>query len=260
MAQDDNPVRDIGDLIIAATAKRYSAYCRGRHLLELPDDVDEIACTDLLNPDFFAGVITRFSTRYPETTDRRAIISLWSLHYFSSLVITPAIAFLELNRVLPLALHETSLLIDRQTGTPRGFKLKNSGHIDHDADVLEGLRPLIRAHMDLLIPHLASLSKLSRKTFWTNASAYLSWIIHEIGRHTDTTHATAMRTITECATWPDGWRNPLAGMVRVERAANGDYIGNRRVCCLRYCVPGVGGCGSICPVPEGRSPQVSAVA
>jgi ferric iron reductase protein FhuF len=260
MAQNMGETGDIGDLIVAATAKRYSAYCRGRHLMEAPADADVVACSALLDEREFEQTVARFCARYPTTTDRRALISLWSLHYFSSLVITPAIAFLELGRILPLSIEETGLLIDRQSGTPRGFKLVHCGHVDHEADVLVGLRPAIRGHLDILIPQLASFSKLSRKTFWTNASAYLSWIVDEVGRHADASRAEAMRAVTETAIWPDGWRNPLAGMVRVERTENGDYVGNRRVCCLRYCVPGVGGCGAICPVPEGRAPQVSAVA
>jgi ferric iron reductase protein FhuF len=260
MAQGEHVSADIGDMIVAATAKRYSAYCRGRHLLKAPDDVDVVACASLLEATDFDAVFARFAARYPADTDRRALISLWTLHYFSSLLITPAIAFLELGRILPLALEETHLLIDRQSGTPRGFQLAHAGYVDHEADVLTGLRPVIREHLDVMIGPLASMSGLGAKTFWTNASAYLSWIIHEVGRHVDVQRAAAMRAVTECAAWPDGWRNPFAGKVRVEHAANGDYIGNRRVCCLRYCVPGVGGCGGICPVPEGRNTQAAAVA
>ncbi|WP_137130677.1 siderophore-iron reductase FhuF [Rhizobium sp. FY34] len=260
MSPDPSACRDIGDLIVAATARRYSAYCRGRHLLQVPDGTEAMACRDLLKESSFNAAIDRLATRYPTTTDRRAIVSVWSLQYLSNLLITPTIALLELQRQLPLALDDMDMLIDRQSGLPRGFRLKHAGHVDGKLDILEGLRPAIRDHLDALIEAMASHSRLGRKTLWTNASAYLSWILAEVARNSNGASNSQARSVTDISHWPDGWRNPMRGLVRVTHGRKGEYIGNRRICCLRYLVPGIGGCGSICPVPDGRLLEVTSVA
>lgn len=260
MSPDPPACRDIGDLIVAATARRYSAYCRGRHLFAAPEGTEAIACISLLQEDCFNACIDRLATRYPAGTDRRAIVSVWSLNYMSNLLITPAIARLELQRQLPLALQDVELLIDSQSGVPRGFKLKHAGHVDGKLDILEGLRPVIRNHLDRLIDAIAAHSGLGRKTLWTNASAYLSWIIDEVARHCGGGTNSPARAVIDIAHWPDGWRNPMRGLIRVEHGRNGEYSGHRRICCLRYLVPGIGGCGSICPVPDGRLLEVTSVA
>ncbi|MBP2550545.1 ferric iron reductase protein FhuF [Neorhizobium galegae] len=247
------PVTDIGDLVVAATGKRYAAYCRGRLLLEAPADADIVPCASLTDPGTFDTLIDRYAQNHAPDTDRRALVSLWSLFYCANLVIGAAITFLELRRVLPLSLDEASLIIDRQSGTPRGFLLPHAGHVDAQADVYAGMAPVIRHHFDPLFTQLAAHTGLGRKTFWTNTSAYLSWIIHEIGQQAGSPLGDEGRLITESQAWPDGWRNPLARLVTVALTEKGEYCGNRRICCLRYAVKGVGGCGAICPVPEGRA-------
>lgn len=246
-------VTDVGDLVVAATGKRYSAYCRGRLLLEKPDDTDIIPCAALTDAGAFNAIIDRYAKNHGADTDRRALVSLWSLFYASSLVIGSAIAFLELRRVLPLALDEASLIIDRHSGTPRGFLLPHEGYVDDRADIFSGMAPVLRHHCDPLFTALADHSGLGRKTFWANTSAYLSWVIHEIEKHAGPTLGNEGRLLTESTSWPDGWKNPLARLITVSRNDRGEYCGNRRICCLRYAVKGVGGCGSICPVPEGRA-------
>ncbi len=43
-----------------------------------------------------------------------------------------------------------------------------------------------------------------------------------------------------------------AGQLDGYTAGTGIGHGRRRVCCLRYALPGVPGCGMVCPLPEGR--------
>ncbi|MBS1165685.1 MAG: TonB-dependent siderophore receptor [Proteobacteria bacterium] len=51
----------------------------------------------------------------------------------------------------------------------------------------------------------------------------------------------------------DGTDNPLQGLIkRIPDAGGTSLQSQRKVCCLRYLVPGVGGCGATCPLPQGR--------
>ncbi|SIQ94440.1 ferric iron reductase protein FhuF [Rhizobium sp. RU35A] len=246
------PVQDLGDLLIARTGDRYAAFCRGSHLTVVPEDCESLPLVELTEPATLDRLLDRFASPLPAGTDRRAIASLWSLYYASSLMIGASLAFLELRRILPLSLGEASLLMDRQSGGPRGFLLPHLGHVDETANVFAGLAPAIRDNLDPLFAAIARHTGLGRKTLWNNASAYLSWAAYEAGRHAGETLAAEGRLLTESPTWPDGWKNPLARLIRVELDETGAYAGHRRICCLRYAIPTIGGCGAICPVKEGR--------
>lgn len=251
-AEGEAPVQDLGDLLIARTGARYAAFCRGSHLTVAPEDCESVALASLTEPATLDRLLDRFAAGIADATDRRAIASLWSLYYASSLMIGASLAFLELRRILPLSLSEASLLVERQSGSPRGFLLPHLGHVDETADVFAGLAPAIRGNLDPLFAALASHTGLGRKTLWTNASAYLSWAVHEAGRHAGEPLAAEGRLLTESLTWPDGWKNPLARLIRVDVDETGAYAGHRRICCLRYAIRSIGGCGAICPVKEGR--------
>ncbi|MDQ0457082.1 siderophore-iron reductase FhuF [Rhizobium paknamense] len=243
---------DLGALIARETQNRYP-YAGSQFLLQRPQDLDVLPCASLTDPAVLQGLMQRFAATFPPGTDRRALISYWSLFYVSGLVIAPALCWLELRRILPLALTELSLLIDPETGLPRGFLLPHAGHVEPQADMHAAMQTALGDHLDLLIPVIARESGLSPKVLWNNAAAYLTWMIHEIGRQgASTLDAEGMAAMITPSHFPDGRKNPFHKAIRIDHDADGAYLGHRRICCLRYAVPGVGGCGAICPVPEGR--------
>ena len=101
-------------------------FCRGKFLLDVPADCDVIACSALSEADCFNGIIDRYAARFPEA-DRRAIVSLWTLYYFSTLTINTAVAWLALRRYLPVSLDEVSVCLDRETAMPVSFLLPDFG-------------------------------------------------------------------------------------------------------------------------------------
>jgi ferric iron reductase protein FhuF len=253
-ASDDvdlSGLADLGELIARGTGNRYPDAGR-RFLLRQPQGTERVACRDLLDPHRFDAMIERFVSAYPPQTDRRALVSYWSLYYFSALMIDPVLCWLELRRVLPLAIDEVDLLLDDTTGLPSGFVLADMGDVQPHATIHQAMTGVIRHHMEPLIAVIAKHCGLSKRLLWANAAAYLIWIVHETGRCGSEALKTEGSALVDAPTWPDNWKNPFHGMIRVDHTENGSYIGHRRLCCMRYAVPGVGGCGGSCPVPEGR--------
>jgi ferric iron reductase protein FhuF len=244
-------LKDFGSLLSGTAAERYS-YASGYFHFIQPENTEHIACADLIDEDRFNGVIDRYAGQFPEGADRRALVSLWSLYYLSALGMGAVIAWLELRRILPVAIGEIALLVDPLTGAPKGFLLADCGGIEGPVDIHDAMRPLIREHLDPWVSAVAACSGLGKKVLWTSAASYMDWMIREIGRLSGKALETEGLPLIEAPTWADGWRNPLCRTLRLEPGSDGVVISHRRVCCLRYAVPGVGGCGNVCPVPEGR--------
>lgn len=247
--------KDLGSLLRAVVGERY-AYASGYFHFIQPANTESIACVDLLDQGRFNAVIDRYAGQFPDGTDRRALVSLWSLYYLSALGMGAAIAWLELRRTLPLALDELTVLIDPVTGAPKGFLIADCGTVscrsNNGVRIHDALRPVIRDHLEPWISAVAAHSGLGKKVLWTSAAGYVDWMIREIGRLGSKALEIEALPLIEDASWPDGWRNPLYRTLRFEPGPDGSVISQRRICCLRYAVPGVGGCGNICPVAEGR--------
>ncbi len=243
-------VADFDALLAARTGEKY-AYCRSRFLCEVPSGLRCIACRDLLDADLFCDVIDRYTAKYG-VADRRAVVSMWTMYYFSILMIGAAISWLELRRRLPLALDEMTICLDPETAEPRAFVLAGTGDAAPDLSIHAAIHDLFRRHVEPLVEAVADLGHISRKLLWANAAGYFSWAVMETGRQTDPKLAAEGSALLDQPFWPDGWKNPLHGMIRRECDAETVGHGRRRVCCLRYALPGVPGCGMVCPLPEGR--------
>lgn len=218
-------------------------YCTDKFLLAPPCGAEVLPCRQLACEDVFCGLMTRHNAAHPDA-DPRAAASLWTLYYFSLLTITPTVCRLVHGRRLPLALGDLSVIIDPENALPVAFLLPHAGDQAGKASAPEDLHGLLRDHLAALIPSIARAAKLAPKLLWNNAAVYLSWIIGEIEAQADPALARACRAVIDDALWPDGSRNPMSGMV---------VKGNRRVCCLRYMIPAIGGCGASCPLPCGQN-------
>lgn len=241
---------DFDRLLAAQTGEKY-AFCRGRFLAEAPAGMRRVACRDLLDAALFSGLIDRYATKYG-VADRRAVVSMWTMYYFSILMIGSAISWLELRRQLPLALDEMTLCLDPDTAEPRAFVLAGTGAVAPELSIHAALHNLFRRHAEPLIEAVAEVGHVSRKLLWGNAAGYFSWAVTEMGRLTDPDLAAEGALLLDRPAWPDGWKNPLHGTIRRDCEMEGTAHGRRRVCCLRYVLPGIPGCGMVCPLPEGR--------
>ena len=240
------------DIVTEVTGDKY-AYCTENFVLRAPADTEVIACADLCDKAVFAGLIDRFSLQYPGA-DRRSVASMWTQYYFARLMIAMAVAALELRRQLPLDLADVRLCVGVEFAAPRAFLLP---HMGHETDVLpigQALHGVLRLHAEPLIEAIAGNAGLGRKLLWTNVAAYLDWMVDEIGRVTEQPAARVLASDYKTDIWANGAKNPTYGLIRRQLDEHGVAYGRRKVCCLRYGLPGVAGCGISCPLPQGQTP------
>ncbi|MBB4008777.1 siderophore-iron reductase FhuF [Allorhizobium taibaishanense] len=226
-------------------------FCRGKLLLNEPDDGEVMACSRLADKSVFTDLIDRYGAKYPGA-DRRAVTSMWTLYYFSILTISPTVHRLVHGRQLSLGFEDLSLVYNSETGEPQAFLLPDTGRDCSDAPAIADLHVLLRDHAAPAIAVMADHSGVAPKLLWNNVAVYLNWIIKEIGNKAGPHLAQEAIDIVGAEHWPDGTRNPLFGMIRLARRQCGMDHFQRKVCCLRYNLPGVSGCGDLCPVPDGR--------
>lgn len=226
------------------------SHCRG--MLVTSDDERSFAPADeLLSPDALDAVLGRFARARGDGADRRAVASLWTQWYFGTLVPPSVAASERLGRVLPLGIGEIDVRLDDDTGRPLAFRLPGEGGIDRDASPFRRYHALVREHLAPIVEAVAPRVGLSADTVWTNAGRYLQWIVDVLDRSSDADHPAAGRALLEAEAWPDGWENPLHDCIRyVDRG--GRRVARRRVCCLQYLIPGMDGCGGLCPLPHVR--------
>lgn len=224
-------------------------YCREKLLQTAPASGLVIACRDLADPAVFESVIARYGRKFPGS-DRRAVVSMWSLFYFSILTIAPSVHLFVNRRTVPLGLDGVSLVCNEETAEPQAFVF--SGDVEFSAAPARDLFRLLLDHVEPLIGPMAANAGVAPKLLWNNVAAYLSWILKEIAYRHETAPVDGGLALLNEPTWPDGRKNPMHGMMRVARQQCGLEFAQRKVCCLRYNLTGVGGCGEACPLPDGR--------
>ena len=220
-----------------------------RGYLSLPGGVadgEAVPGAALLRPGVLRGLLDRYTRQYG-TADRRAGVSMWMQTYAVRLVYPVLAANLMAGRDLPVALEQVTLLVGPEGG-PRGFVLPHAGSAC-TARGLARFAPLVRAHLAPLIAALAAEDRITPRLAWSNAAVRIAGTV-EIARgqnRLDPAAAADAALLLSASAWPDGWANPVQDPYREVCGVQA-----RRVCCLRYMLPGFEGCGASCPVPGGR--------
>lgn len=222
------------------------AWCREKMML-----VDELADGVPL-PDFFAGGGFEAAIRlYGEISgggDRRAVVSMWSLYYFAGLAIPYLLARRLAGQRLPTAFAGMTIAL-QENGLPRAFGVPHGGEIgDGMPDDFDAVGPLVALHLGEAVARLKA-SGISAKLCWNNAAVYIDYALRLTDGEGRAQEADLPIFIRGCL--PDGGANPFCGCVqRVDEA--GEKVARRKVCCLRYLLPGVPSCGTLCALPSQR--------
>ncbi|MCJ2127614.1 siderophore-iron reductase FhuF [Methylobacterium sp. E-045] len=173
-----------------------------------------------------------------ETADRRALVSLWTQYYLPALIIPYFTALSRLGRALPIGFDRIGFELD-ESGIVSRFIVAEED--DRHGGAEPGLDPLIEGHLRPFFDLCQTHYGLSRHVLWCNAGVTADFALRELSRDAVPAFTRAEACLGRCGSDAFG-RCPLA------QAFRGGEERRRRVCCMRYRIPGVPSCGALCPV------------
>ncbi|CAA2136662.1 siderophore-iron reductase FhuF [Methylobacterium bullatum] len=173
-----------------------------------------------------------------ETADRRALVSLWTQYYLPALIIPYFTALSRLGRALPIGFDRVGFELD-EGGIVSRFIVAEED--DRRAGPEPGLDPLIEGHLRPFFDLCQTHYGLSRHVLWCNAGVTADFALRALSGDALPASSRAEACLGRCGGDAFG-RCPLA------QAFRGGEERRRRVCCMRYRIPGVPSCGALCPV------------
>lgn len=216
--------------------------------LALPGEHSSVVSgRDLLDRTFSENLLARFAEVHAGG-DRRAIVSMWTQWHFGALIIPTTAAMLLLGRVLPVELERISLAVD-ENGKTAAIILPDA-EIPETFDSGGCFSRLFQNHVEPLIRTFAGQFKVSPRLLWNNAADIFEWALDQ-AEAMDAIRSDALhegRSLLSSRLDRKGQPNPMFSLVR-HLDEGGATLRQRKICCLRYLLPGVACCGSICPTP-----------
>lgn len=225
-----------------------------RVLLTQQAQGEVVAARQLCSPDGLDQVLDRYAVSFMTSAyrrpDRRALMSQWSKCFLSQTVYVPVAANLLLDRQLPMTLDEVGVQLDEQ-GLVDRLVVPHEGQLVAAAqrDAEARLRPLMDDLLWPVIDAMAGHTGIAPKALWSNVGHYYEYLIGQLQGLSSYPEAVdeGERLMTlHC--FADGRRNPLYQPIRYVEESGGDMQRLRRVCCVRYKLPGLDYCGN-CPLP-----------
>jgi len=221
---------------------------RFKDALALPGDhASSIAGRDLVERTVAEEFMARFAATHP-SGDRRALVSMWTHWHFGALIIPTTAAILLLDRSLPVDLDSVRIAL-QEDGRTEAVIVPDDGK-SRGADASGRFSGLFDGHIEPLVGHFAAHFRVSPRLLWTNAATIFDWTLQQTAAF-DGVHRDALdegRAVLEDKTDGRGRPNPMFGAMQW-REKDGQTIRRRKVCCLRYLLPGMADCGSLCPLP-----------
>jgi ferric iron reductase protein FhuF len=193
----------------------------------------------------FDAVIDGFGRPFGPA-DRRAVVSLWTQSYLAALIIPYFTALSRLGQALPIAFDRTGFECD-EAGTISRFLLSDAEPPLAGSEA--ALVPLVDEHLRPFFDLCHAHSGVSRRVLWTNAGVAADVTLRALNLDAGLAApiaAQAEACLSRCDADAFG-RCPLA-----QAFAAGER--RRRVCCMRYRLPGIASCGAACPVDHPKAP------
>ncbi|WP_435106254.1 siderophore-iron reductase FhuF [Arhodomonas sp. AD133] len=206
----------------------------------------------LLDHDELETLLRQFRTGFGADADQRAVVSLWSRHYFARLAIPYLVAHLLLERELPVALDAIRFEID-EAGRTQRFWFPHAGAPIESGDIESRFATLLYDHCEPLIASLSTCSGVSTKVFWNNFGNYFDYFANASSQHPCAPADIGAPAFELMAhrRFPGGRRNPLYHPVRHATVGN-EPRRVRRLCCLQYRLEGQTYCGTCPLITENR--------
>lgn len=217
-----------------------------------PDETT-LAATKLLDHDVLLAQLSRYRHYHGDDADWLAAASLWSKLHFSRVAIPTLVANLLLGYDLLVGDDELRLAFGDHGQTTRLW-LPHGGVPLASTDPQARFSSLFDDHCAPLIDALAAISGLSAKVFWSNLGHYVEFVGKTCSRHPEFSGAgEPLLAYLDTKTLPDGRRNPLYQPVRYLELGGNTPARVRRLCCIKYRLPGESLCGG-CPLKPDNKP------
>jgi ferric iron reductase protein FhuF len=197
---------------------------------------DAVPVTALLQPGAVCGLVARYGAAL-SSGDRRAVLSMWSQHYFLSFIPAVVAGILVAAQPWDVVLDRSAVMLS-DVGEPVAVCVPALA-LPSEPAPLDRLTSLLRTHLEPLAAALQEAG-LAAPVVWSNAGAVLAWTLQTV-----VVPQAAVAPLSghlQQPTWDDGRANPLAAAVQSSLRD-----GSRAVCCLRHRLPGTARCAS-CPV------------
>ncbi|MDX7951908.1 siderophore-iron reductase FhuF [Lichenihabitans sp. Uapishka_5] len=217
--------------------------------LSFADHPDAVPTSCLDDKALFDDLVGRFGQAHPGA-DRQAVMSFWSQFYFARLTIVLTTFCLAADRPLPLDFAGLKVRFCPQKGTPLCFHLGCGGPA-RPADAL--VRSLYDEQIAGTVACLKRHSGLSARLYWENVGSYGMWILGEMAR-LQAAPCPAADLLLADLQWP---RTGCTMLPHMKSAAREARPAERRVCCLRYRLPGVSRCVQGCPLSAEVTPALA---
>ncbi|MFC3127702.1 siderophore-iron reductase FhuF [Pseudoroseomonas globiformis] len=239
--------RSIPDL--AAAFDGPFCFARGSLVLEA-EGLEAVPCSTLLEGGRIGELVARFGAgRYPGA-DATAVLSMWSQFYMTVLIYPVFATRLLLRREMVLDPGDTALVLGSDAA-PMALQLAGPGQVLADAMDEPSLRRFLVQHLEPMVSAIAAAGRISAKVIWGNAGVRIGHALRMLAARPEVRPAAEvlMQRLFSDSSWPGGGENPLQRTFHAA-ASPWEEAPRRRVCCLRYHLPGLEqGCGT-CPLPR----------
>jgi ferric iron reductase protein FhuF len=210
------------------------------------DSGDALALNHFLSGAPLNEALRRFALRFPGAHPK-ALASIWIKLYFNALLVPLLAASALTDWAFPTELDDLALRLDTD-GAPTVIELPHVGCHAPAIDAAPRLQQLVRSHLSGFIAAFASHTRLAQRLLWNNAAVIAEDTLAQCDQlfpHHPAISAHRALLIGS-ASWQDGLDNPMHAPTRLHQRAHGE-IRLRKLCCLRYDIPGLDYCVD-CPL------------
>ena len=208
------------------------------------DPREAISGAQFLQPQMLSELMMRFRPQFA-TADQRGLASIWANQYFMRLLPPVISAALLLDQRMPLRLEQLAIIV----GLPLVFKLPGSCEpLPPPQNPFERFAHLLDDNLQPFIQALCAHTGVSAKVLWSNAGNYFEAWLGQLQKRSEQPELLLDgQRLLSAAQRPDGSRNPLYAPIRYIDIEHADGQvrpwRQRRLCCIRYVLPGV----ELCP-------------
>lgn len=231
----------------------FAAYVEGVWLgvpAETSDDTTQVRVPLTQLATQRAAILDAMTLRYGGDPERhaRALLSQWSKYYFRLAVPAALVSAIALQR--PLDMAPTRCVLSLREGMPEALYLPHDALHERNDDPARRYASLVDEHLRGVTDTLAGMTKIAPRVLWSNVGNLLDTLFEQCAAMPGAARDAAW--LFESRALFDGDEaNPLRAPVRAVTPRSPllpTPFRARRVCCVRYEIPGENQLCASCPL------------